>query len=602
MVPCATPSPSPSPSSSPSPNPSTYRSTPTSCQQQQQQQQKNNNKNRNNNMNRQCICLLSMLGLLVIHLVQITQSHRSYLRSFQQIGGNIQSRQGGEGCIQTTKEASEMATDRTTVAWQNSTTDDHKNKPDDQEKEKEEEEEQQQQKEKEEEEEEEEEEAVGRDFDKVMKNILENVKIRYYVYDDPEMNPPTQGIAPDDETKRDEEKRDGEIDYHTVETLKAHPLRTRDPREADLFVIPLLIAAVDEAYNTSMRAQIYQKAFDKLGASPWFQKYQGHRHVIVSTHWSRYEMRMYKENWRKITTGSWDTMIHHYPLLWNVTLAGSKDKAAIWKMFQDQSHPDFQKWFEHERFQLSRSGFSMGNLASPGFPLIQPLYETFQEKPYFMFYHIRPTEFFTPNSTAFRRAPIQDHVVAKLQPSSMGYDLPKDEWMEHFTRSKFCLIVRGDDPKSHSLLRAVKAGCIPVLVSDAYPQYAPTFLSSVNMTDFCIFLDEMKFLQDPLRELQAIQNMTTAQIQEKLDGLRWAQRILIPDHPRSLFVPAFLRETILAQEHMRPENTLHQYAQENPVPEGFAKLLGVNKTAEKKKKEKKKIELNNNKKEHTKMM
>jgi hypothetical protein len=67
------------------------------------------------------------------------------------------------------------------------------------------------------------------------------------------------------------------------------------------------------------------------------------------------------------------------------------------------------------------------------------------------------------------------------------------------------------------------------------------------MKEYAIFIPEKAFLQDPLRELVKLTELTETEIQEKLEALAFAQRVVLPDHPESLFVPAFLRETILAQ-------------------------------------------------------
>jgi hypothetical protein len=123
-------------------------------------------------------------------------------------------------------------------------------------------------------------------------------------------------------------------------------------------------------------------------------------------------------------------------------------------------------------------------------------------------------------------------------------------------------VVRGDIPHSHALLRAVKAGCIPVVVSDLYEYYAPTFRSSLDMRDFCIFIDEAHFLNDPGRTLQELDELSEDQVRAKLAGLRFAQRVVAPDHPESLFVPAFLHETDQAQKFHQLPNEVYPYGSE----------------------------------------
>jgi hypothetical protein len=65
--------------------------------------------------------------------------------------------------------------------------------------------------------------------------------------------------------------------------------------------------------------------------------------------------------------------------------------------------------------------------------------------------------------------------------------------------------------------------------------------------DFSVTIDENKFLQDPKGELLNLQEMTGFEFEEKLKWLAYAQRITQPDHPKSLFVPAFVHESLKAQ-------------------------------------------------------
>jgi hypothetical protein len=72
------------------------------------------------------------------------------------------------------------------------------------------------------------------------------------------------------------------------------------------------------------------------------------------------------------------------------------------------------------------------------------------------------------------------------------------------------------------------------------------------MHDYCIFIDEEKFIRDPQAELNKLQLLSTAEIKTKVDALAFAQRVILPDHPESLFVPAFLKEATKAMEDPVP--------------------------------------------------
>lgn len=176
-------------------------------------------------------------------------------------------------------------------------------------------------------------------------------------------------------------------------------------------------------------------------------------------------------------------------------------------------------------------------------PLRVPTWETFQSSTYFIFYHTRTTPF-SCDSTSYRLAPVVNVSWSILPRSSVGFDLLFGAWVRHFTDSKFCLVFRGDTPHSHALFNAVKAGCIPVVISDWYLVYAPPFPTTINMWDFCIFISEEDFMNNPQKALHSLKDLPDYVITSKLKALKLAQTVILLDHPQSLFVPAFIREAL----------------------------------------------------------
>ena len=62
------------------------------------------------------------------------------------------------------------------------------------------------------------------------------------------------------------------------------------------------------------------------------------------------------------------------------------------------------------------------------------------------------------------------------------------------------------------------------------------------MDDFAFFIPEKDFMDDPIKALERVKMVPEEVIQRKVHFLRLAQRIFMPDHSESLFVPALLRE------------------------------------------------------------
>jgi hypothetical protein len=338
--------------------------------------------------------------------------------------------------------------------------------------------------------------------------------------------------------------REAYAEVQILDALEKHSLRTLNPDAADLFVIPTSTSAILMKRTPAEATKIYAEAFGTLLSTPTFQATGGNRHVLVSTALWGFSRRSVQE---KNVAGF--GLRTYYDALRNVTIANDMDYAGCRELSKNEMRVDFIEHFRGSKGgigKVTNSDFSLGLMASEDIPFFAASYDKFLNSKNFVFYHVRDREFIR-NSTPFRRAPLRDEVIKGLPPSSIGPDLPYDDWLREFPSSRFCLAIRGDTPHSHALLRAVKVGCIPVVICDSYPLYAPTLKSSVDMRDYAIFIPEKQFLEDPLQELLKLNDLSEAVIRDKLEALAFAQRVIQPDHPESLFVPAFLREALQAQ-------------------------------------------------------
>ena len=101
-------------------------------------------------------------------------------------------------------------------------------------------------------------------------------------------------------------------------------------------------------------------------------------------------------------------------------------------------------------------------------------------------------------------------------------------------------------PSCGSKARTTLAPPLPVIISNHYMLYASPMKSTLHMPDYSIFMDEQDFLARPIHELSKLQLLSEAFIREKLTSLNYAQRCLFADHPKSIFVPTLLKETLAA--------------------------------------------------------
>lgn len=141
----------------------------------------------------------------------------------------------------------------------------------------------------------------------------------------------------------------------------------------------------------------------------------------------------------------------------------------------------------------------------------------------------------------------------KHQPVSIGLgDLPAKAWKEQFADSKFCLVVIGDQPGSRALPRAIRAGCMPIIISDPLPVFQSFYPKTLKYDDFALIIQQDDFINDPIGSLdQKISSLSPADLKHKIEGLRLLQRILAADQFDSLFVPAFAREVVETMKERR---------------------------------------------------
>ena len=393
--------------------------------------------------------------------------------------------------------------------------------------------------------------------------------IRYYVYNDTNMTLPSvrqnalQNSKPWTWTARwgtrfaDYAK--GEIRW--LQALEMHPMRTHNVSEAAFFVVPIPVGATYFWATQIDRTN----AFRHLLQHPLFQKYP-EKHVsafattekVFTNFWglSKEELKKFKP-----TTVVRDSDVSN----WNQWLLKHDRKFGTY--LPPSPAEEYQHSLELQQFShVVALGYG-GEGSNPD-NAYQPITaEQWHKKTYWFFYHSREAGS-ANNSTIFRHALLpkgflqENYQQAAMkknvsqpflsilqqfqhQPVTIGYDIPPDQWNREFSDSKFCLIIRGDQPASRSMARAVRAGCMPLVISDSLPAFQPLYSKTIQYNDFAVIVKEDNFIKDPIRSLDgAVSSLSEDDLQRKLEGLRLMQRIVACDQPDSLFVPAFAREIV----------------------------------------------------------
>ena len=97
-----------------------------------------------------------------------------------------------------------------------------------------------------------------------------------------------------------------------------------------------------------------------------------------------------------------------------------------------------------------------------------------------------------------------------------------------FADANFCLCPRGDTPGSARIFDALAAGCVPIIISDAW---AAPFSMHVQWTELVLRIREKEFLENPSAALSAV--IVGVDIEQmRLNIERWAPTVLFA-HPKS---------------------------------------------------------------------
>lgn len=391
--------------------------------------------------------------------------------------------------------------------------------------------------------------------------LLQNQKKKYYVYNNTNMTlPHIRAMAKNSSrptgwgTKKwfARFKSYGLGELRFIESLETSmsPLRTFDIDEAAFVIVPIpLSAAIYWGQNADVAL-----AFDHLLHNEHFFKAHPQNHlffaiiekllradmITTSDHLSGLSLQSIAEISKGILVQDFDT-----PLFRRFVLNHS---SSDWGQIRStlQVVPLFQ-------YQWSL-GYAQ-ECSDPKYPFIDVEdFHKWNSKNISIFYRTtKGTSMY--NSTNYRHALVNDHVELELHfpNASVGYQIQYDQWLSDLQNSKYCLVVRGDNPSSRSLYTAVRVGCMPLIVSNSLPFYQPMFRSLLRYEDFSIMVEEEEFVSSPSESLKnAISTLTEEELKKKIHGLSLLQRILVLDHPKSLFISAFVHETITRQKDIFP--------------------------------------------------
>lgn len=348
--------------------------------------------------------------------------------------------------------------------------------------------------------------------------------MRFYLYDDP-------AITLNDWLSHIPASLKHDTSGVVYDLLKTHPLRTADFSKADLFVVAIPLRRSYHLDRENHRDNV-DLAFSALFKTPTFQRFQGNDHLFLAHFW---EFSAWSSVLPKLIPSEYLERLENVTCTRYEYYGVSKWENVSNILPQDCPEPRslFTKPWEPTRYTVLTP-----HASAPELKVYEPNFDEWSGRPYWIFYHTR-REPFHCGATELRHLAIEKR---ELFEGSIGYGLPREQWVQSWGQSKFALIVRGDTPGTTSFVNAISAGCIPVIISDAFEMVVLPFKSHLSLEEFSIILPETHFLNRPESVMPYLKSLQRSVVEEKLTRLREVQRFLLYRHPKSRTIQTILSE------------------------------------------------------------
>ncbi|KAA8492694.1 hypothetical protein FVE85_8201 [Porphyridium purpureum] len=351
------------------------------------------------------------------------------------------------------------------------------------------------------------------------------------------------------------------IDVLFVERLQNHPWRTRQPQDAELFVVPVLLSALALDNCSVSTTKSLNQMNQYLGNSSWYSRYEGRDHLVLMSHWKkRYAILKYLGRRMKIGSYTRDRMQAYR----NVFVVGFLDNYAAMTAESRNADGYFSEWNYANSAKLPRdlvvrwmgkNRFFHGSVVLPR--LNRRALFTKRDADTSQVYNdvFLSVRLHNPESRS-QFPEIPDCNVTEFETYSnlyesmalVGSSPPIPSWtadrcLQPFEfsrlvahriteRSHFSFLLAGDNPESDTLYNAIAARSIPVLFVEDEKQdllYECMVHFDFPWKDIALVFSGPEFREDPMRVIRYLRAM----VQNEPEDL--ARRVkLIEAHGRDI--------------------------------------------------------------------
>ena len=167
-------------------------------------------------------------------------------------------------------------------------------------------------------------------------------------------------------------------------------------------------------------------------------------------------------------------------------------------------------------------------------------YNEWIQRKHLIFLHTRENRRYSSQMASDLRSLPLDNIIFKNK-GSIGFPLPYEDWLTDITTSKFCFVMRGDTPTSHTFNNAIAVGSIPVVISNHFDLVGLPFIDKTLFNESIIRIEENYFLQNPDKVLYMLENMEKEKIDKLIYNLNILQTIFLYNHPNNVIDKALLK-------------------------------------------------------------
>jgi hypothetical protein len=392
-------------------------------------------------------------------------------------------------------------------------------------------------------------------------DLVNRLQVPFYVYDDPVHNPnlcyKEGGYAKLDLPR---------VGYWCTGTewsvqAKAHPWRVVDPAKARIFVIPLDVCesfASKGKCDGKTHINRVDAIFEAVSQSPWYKRSGGRDHFWSITHNTLPPAMLGKHKW---THNNYRHAFFPNPPQNELIQNMSVGRYCSYHL----THNDAERvgWKPQQRDWL-REEEHWG--CTVVMPIVTPrvlwspdthTFEDWEKRSNFLFFRGSNglgggCYMKTGKNTRAKAVELGTKNLRWQDKSSILSDAhaeSKHAYFEEIKDSQYCLVFTCDDPQTSRFFDAVAAGCIPVVINDAWRVSVAPFSSQINYDRFTVTIPESVWMGDPAAAVHLIYHHPRAALKRRYEALMQARPEIMWRHPQSNVATRALREINECFEH-----------------------------------------------------